>query len=314
MGKVLGYLGSGLSADVYKVEKDGKILAKKIFNPSSLARVAYAIIYQSKHAYLKEEAIHAAYWRRRIASRLSRVVCQRAYIVDAIEECEGAIYSPFIEGHVPSLEEALKLRSFLHPLELSFHVAGMPVWSFGETVNWRWRENIIVDKGGKLAILDYEAGLPSPHPSLLVHFDDIDLKKLKQYKLDYLYQIIDILGVEESSNLTEAIENYEFHSKKWKETEKAPILTLMRNSMSYFRDSWVGRKLSDYRWNRQGEKLVDSFLIYGDSGIDLFDLTGRGVTLSKRDKKLVMDIMQEELHLTIQEMRELRWETKNRFT
>ena len=71
MERTIKYLGSGLSADVYLVEKNQELLAKKIFNPSSLAKIAYTLLYQSRHPYTKEKAIHTAFWRRRIASRIS---------------------------------------------------------------------------------------------------------------------------------------------------------------------------------------------------------------------------------------------------
>jgi hypothetical protein len=293
--KKLKHLGSGLAADVFLVNNGGVKYAKKVFNPSPMARFFYALLYQSKHPYLKSEAMHAAFWRRRIASRLSVLAGKKAYIVDAFAECDGGFYSPFIKGRVPTYEEALRMRAFLHPLEQEFHLAGMPVWSFGETLNWRWRENVLIDDKGNLAIPDYEAGLPSPHPLFLIHFDDINMPRLKRYLAEHKTAVSDLLGKTRSRELDEALENYHFHEMIWKFYENPFILRAARGFTDMIRRTAFWGLWKRHRWDDLCELCRRGTIVPTDRGIILIDDDGRRLALTKSQKLGVMEVLDRSL-------------------
>lgn len=210
-------------SQVYKVEKDGQVLAKKVFvSPLSpligfLYRMANG---KSPYPYTTEAGIAAAYEKRRMAHRLSRFFSEDVYVVDAIARCEHepGFYSPFVKGKFPRTKaENLCAQRCLAQLESFFKEIGMPTWSFGRYhSDWTWRlrqKNIIISRG-KIRIVDYEEVVPLlSYKGITFVFNGVDLDLVNKFVEDKTETLRDKLGSEESNNLAESMERYEHYVK-----------------------------------------------------------------------------------------------------
>lgn len=166
------------------------------------------------------------------------------------------------------------MRGQLQTLEFGFLRVGMPVWSFGETVNWRWRDNIIIDKDGKLAIPDYEAGLPSPHPLYFAHFDDVDLRKLKAHLKNNQSVVQSVVGKKRAAEMYQAVKEYEVHVRRWRRTESPLMLRKFRSILAFIRGTRIWKKWHEDRLKRMCNLCrVFGVAAYDEQGVALIDPT-----------------------------------------
>lgn len=204
-------IASSFCSRVYRVERDGEVLAKKVFNSGWPIRVVYRLF---DGGYLTQDGVKAAYEKRRIAHRLSRFHNPENFVVDAIGMCEDELgfYCPFVDGKPPGTKgELLYVREFLEGLEAFFGGIGMPTWSFGRYYSdptWRLRrKNVLISPEG-IRIVDYEEVVLVVRGGLRLGFDGLDLDLVGRFIREQRGGLEERLGFEEHRNLKEALERY----------------------------------------------------------------------------------------------------------
>jgi len=183
-------IGKGFAATVYKIERNGSVFTLKEFAPSWPAKLSHRLLRRTKHPYCTGKGIRAAYHRRRIASRLSRIWDQHNYIVDAIAmHDERSFLCQYAEGRPVSHQELDEAASFVKQLKQNLREAGLPTMSleglpsrylpakFNKLVDVR---NLIVGKDGYFKLVDFESGIPRVKQGRFI-LDDTDFDKLDSY-------------------------------------------------------------------------------------------------------------------------------------
>lgn len=212
-------IGLSFCSQVYRVERDGQVLAQKVFTTpfSPLMGLLYKLANGSGsiYPYAIEVGVEAAYYKRRIAHRLSRFLNRQTYVVDAIAQCEWGFYSPFAEGKPPrTRKEHLYVQKRLALLEAFFQQIGMPTWSFGHYyTDWTWplrRNNIILGQG-EIRIVDYEELVPIlSRKGLTFLFDGVNLERVSRFVQEQAQELCNRISPHELKNLQEALEGYAF--------------------------------------------------------------------------------------------------------
>ena len=184
-------LGKGFVATVYKFQKNGTTLVLKEFRPSWVAKLSHLLLRWKRHPYSTEEGVRAAFHRRRIASRLSKIWDQNNYIVDAIAMHDGRSFlCPYTEGRPVSHEELDRALAFIDQLKRHLREAGLPTISL-EGVPLKYlpgkshnrvvdTRNLLVKEDGSFKLIDFESGIPRIKGGRAV-LDDTDLDKLEKY-------------------------------------------------------------------------------------------------------------------------------------
>lgn len=183
-------IGKGFVASVYKVESNGSTFALKEFSPSWVAKLAYWLAYRSRHVYSTERGVKEAFYRRRIASRLSKLWDEHNYIVDAVAmHNDNGFLCQYTRGVPVSRGELDRALAFADRLKENLRGVGLPTASleglsskrsivkFDKIMELR---NVIVDEEGFFKVIDFESGIPRIKGVGFV-LDDTDLEKLENY-------------------------------------------------------------------------------------------------------------------------------------
>lgn len=205
-------LGRGVSSKVYMTEEDGRPVAIKIFDPRSLAKVLYYLCFQSPYPYNNnKDALISAYHRRRIAHKITKTVLGDNNIVDAykINLNNRALYCEYVDGKPPPIDEKY-IDAFFGECERLLEECGLPTWQVGR-FNPSRKNNVIVDNNSNYRIIDFESGVPFPPWK----FDEVDFIKLKSY----VGKLKDKMSENEYKELLFDINQCEFYTKKWKDSE-----------------------------------------------------------------------------------------------
>ncbi|MDY6835875.1 MAG: hypothetical protein SVY53_13860 [Chloroflexota bacterium] len=183
-------LGKGFAGTVYMIEKEGAPLVLKEFAPSWLAKLAHQILCLKKHPYCTDEGVRAAFHRRRIACRLSKMWDQDNYIEDAIAmHGNRSFLCRYVEGHSVTHNELDLALSFARELKNNLYEAGLPTISLeglplkyipGGSNRWVDIRNLLITEKGNLILIDFESGIPRFKRGKFV-LDDTDLDRLESY-------------------------------------------------------------------------------------------------------------------------------------
>lgn len=252
-------LGSGLGARVYLEDWHGTNVAKKVFDPNAVARLAYRFLRFREHPYAAEyngAVIGAAFELRRVAHRISRAFGGNVEVVDAIDFCDGELgfYSPFINGQNYSSSD-FRVKEKLDLLEHHFQRIGLPVWSFGGwKKEYKRRGNVLVGNDNVIQVVDYEAGVPFFSREGIIGFDDVDVLRFGRF-LDLAGSALRFrLGEYEYELLLGSWQRYLAYSAFWRDQkENSPIHRAQR-----LKDAVSWRSLNErITILRQEDKITD---------------------------------------------------------
>jgi len=189
----------------YKFEGNSESFVRREFSPNLFARLENRFFYESPHP-LSTEAGHAfAYWKRRLAHRLSMLIDDNVNIVDALEISQNGFISPFIVGDKPAKREMQQVRAQARDLEDVFVEIGMPSLSYNP-------RNFIV-QNGQVYVINYEQSFPLPDTRGIIDCDIIYSDDIYRFISDNRQQFVNRLGTTELQNLDESFEAAEHYHR-----------------------------------------------------------------------------------------------------
>lgn len=195
-------ISRGRTSLVYRIGEAGEYVFKE-FSPNLFARSWHNFFYWSEHHLASEAGIAHAYWKRRLANRLSRGAGDDVVIVDAVARTQFGIITPFIQGEHPSRRQLAQVHARTKPLEQLFDDIGMPNQSFRMDYLMPRRKNVIM-RGGRICVIDYEQSVPLPDSRGAIGYDLIYFDDLHRFVKDKRISIKDKLGTAEMKSLDEA--------------------------------------------------------------------------------------------------------------
>ncbi len=225
--EITNHLANGHVSSVFLAKKERENYVLKILYPHFKPwNFMYWVAFQDKHGYLDENATTAAFWRRKLANRISKGFDSSIEILDSIEQSKDfknkGFYAPFIkypEAKTPGqkayvLNRATKLKDF-------FNEIGMPSWSFNPDYPFfkKRRNNLRLNKD-KLIILDYESGVLTPGKDKEMDLDPVDFKSVREYIDNDKNNLINCLGLKEYGVLLESFDKCEHYTNLWHSSEK----------------------------------------------------------------------------------------------
>lgn len=199
-------LKRGRCGIIYKIESPSGALIRKKFSPNIPVKLWNWLFYTSPHPASVEWGCHHAYWKRRLASRLSRYAAEGLHICDALRMAENndGFIARFIEGRTPGRKEKKIVYQAVKKLEDFFDRIGMPTWSFSQK-NPFSDANFILH-GKEIHIVDYEQSVPVPDVRGAITYDIIYFKELHRFVESRRQELLNKLGAEEMKFLEEAFE------------------------------------------------------------------------------------------------------------
>ena len=235
-------IGRGRTGRVKRVSED---LVRKEFSQTYFARSWNWFFFKSLHPLSTELGVMHAYWKRRFAHRLNKVIDNDVSIVDAVAYAGNGIILPFVDGSIPARGEMGIIYHKARHLEQTFDAIGMPTLSFSPRhVNTR-RKNFMKGKDGLIHIVDYEQSVPMPDTRGQMGYDAIYFEDVSRFLRDKRIEIADKLGTEEAKYLDEAFELSKLYQEQL--DLRPRIVTKIQEKFS--------KPLSIYELDRAVEKL-----------------------------------------------------------
>ncbi len=199
------FLKRGRCGKIYKLTEPNETLIRKEFSPALSANILNWFFYRSPHPASVPSGWHYAYWKRRLAARLSRLVGEPIHICDSLREDPdraNAFLMKFVEGQPPKKSELTAIHQKADKLERFFHEIGMPTWSFSRR-NPFSADNFILS-GGEIHIVDYEQSVPMPDLDRRIRYDEIDFKVLGGFLENNKKTILETLGPADAQEVENA--------------------------------------------------------------------------------------------------------------
>ena len=167
--------------------------ATKTYRPPPVVRLLYWLAFQARFPYESNpEALHAAVYRRKIASLLTVHMFGKDLVAHVTSEGCNHGKCSFVTEFVPGekVENDGPVREFLGQVSKTFAEAGLSVWQVNPR-NPHAHTNLIRNPSGDLVIIDLESAVVTLMPSRgqwrsslrqgnLPIFDDIDFGRLRQ--------------------------------------------------------------------------------------------------------------------------------------
>ena len=197
-------LARGRCGKIYKTESSTGVFVRKEFSPTLAVRLWNWSCYRSPHPASTEWAPRYAFWKRRLASRLSLVVGQNPHICDALRFEPKGFITEFIEGRTPVWNERKYIHEVSKKLERFFEEIGMPTWSFSRRNPFAIANFIIRDE--RIFVVDYEQSIPAPDSKGMIGYDEIYFEELERFIIGHRQKLLDKLGTAEMQSLDEAFE------------------------------------------------------------------------------------------------------------
>ena len=158
-----------------------------------MVRLLYWLAFQARFPYESNpEALHAAVYRRKIASLLTVHMFGKELVAHVTSEGCNHGKCSFVTEFVPGekVENDGPVREFLGQVSKTFAEAGLSVWQVNPR-NPHAHTNLIRNPSGDLVIIDLESAVVTLMPSRgqwrsslrqgnLPIFDDIDFGRLRQ--------------------------------------------------------------------------------------------------------------------------------------
>lgn len=228
--EIINHIADGHAASVFLAQKDNKNYALKIMSPSLIpGKLMYSLFFQDKHGYFDKNAVTAAFWRRKLANRITKNFDSDIEILDMTEQSKeyNGFYMLFIdhpsaktsEEKTYVLEKATKLKNFFNEL-------GMPSWSFNPDYPFykQRSDNLRLDKSNKkIIIIDYESAVLTPRKEGGLDLDPVDFDGVNKHIQDTKQSLLDCLGSEEFNIMKESFEKCKYYTELWHSGEKRTI-------------------------------------------------------------------------------------------
>lgn len=225
--EIIRHIADGHVSSVFHAKKDNQDYVLKILSPHFAPwNFMYRVAFQDKHGYFDDNATNAAYWRRKVANRISRSFDSNIEVLDVEEQSKDfgnrGFYMAFVmhekaktsEEEKYVLEKATKLKDF-------FNEIGMPSWSFNPDYPfYKQRKDNLRLNGEKLIIIDYEAGVLTKGKDGEMDLDPVDFESVKKHLKDNKQNLIDKLGEEEHKILEDSFEKCRHYTSLWHNNEK----------------------------------------------------------------------------------------------
>lgn len=248
-------LGAGRSGQVFLVNTPAGSIARKIFFEDKIANLIHYFFFGVPNPYVwNKNALSCAYYRRKILKKLVKVWFDsqlrvadafemgwneefQAYQLDTefIQGRHVELHQPFNQNQGEELRELVKV--IMIPLQKRLIESGFDglVWQAGKGSPTALNNFLLESRtAGKyvFVFIDCESGVPALFPinfltlfsfylpKAFKHgnplFDDVDIRKLKQYISQEKVNLEDKLGIEEYLEILEQVEHLEYHQKQWK--------------------------------------------------------------------------------------------------
>ena len=207
-----------------------------------LVRWLYRFCFQADFPYTgNEAALETAVHRRAVVGLLTRFWFGENLVAPIIElrtldDGRFALVTQLVRGDVPrNIEGAKRLLS---DLTRRFLEAGLPVWQVAD-YNPRAIGNLMELPDGSFAMIDLESNLVSPFlpPGAIVRsirnaqypsFDDVDIRRLREYLDANRAEIESALGPEDAAELHAATERLAEAQARWFASEPRIISRTLR--------------------------------------------------------------------------------------
>ena len=206
--------------------------ATKTYNPPGIVRLLYWISFQAKFPYESSEtSLHAAEYRRKIASFLTRNRFGKDLVapVTAVNCMHGScsFVTEFVAGE--KVENDDEARLFLGEVAQTFADSGLGVWQINPR-NPHAHTNLIRTADGDMIIIDLESAVVTPFPApgqwrsafrigTIPVFDDIDFERLRAWAKENESALQTSLGRDSLAEFQEAIDKGEEAIRIWKDSE-----------------------------------------------------------------------------------------------
>jgi len=203
------FVGKGRVGKVYLVNQAAEGLVIKIFSPTLSVKAINGLFYNSPHPLSTASGLNYAYWKRRLAHRLSKYCSDQINICDALQNEQNGFISKYISGRRPNKYERKTLYRPLSAFESFFDRIGMPTWSFGRANPFSGSNFILQNK--TVFIVDYEQSVPVPHSRGLMGYDDIYFDALHHFISQTKRKLSARLGLQDTRSLEEAYDRSKFY-------------------------------------------------------------------------------------------------------
>ena len=264
--------------------------ATKIYQPPGIVRLLYWVAFQARFPYeSNSDALHAAQYRREIASYLTRHRFGKDLVAHVTSEGCNHGKCSFVTEFVPGelADNGDEVRRFLAEVTELFAEAGLAVWQINPR-NPHAHTNLIRTASGDFVIIDLESAVVTPVPApgqwrsslrrgALPIFDDIDFERLRHYVSDNEDALAASLGRDGLAGFREAVESGEKALRAWQDSEPRLWGRLIRGVYRLF--NWMGPLQHIAHAISGADRAAQVFI---DRGIDRWESEGR-ITQSDAD-------------------------------
>ncbi len=206
--------------------------ATKTYNPPGVVRLLYWMAFQARFPYeSRETSLHAAEYRRKIASFLTRHRFGKDLVSPTIaincmhDSC--SFVTEYVAGE--KVENDDEARLFLGQVAQTFADAGLGVWQINPR-NPHAHTHLIRKEDGDMIIIDLESAVVTPFPApgqwrsafrigTIPVFDDIDFVRLQAWAKENESALQTGLGQDGLAEFHEAIDKGEEAIRAWKDSE-----------------------------------------------------------------------------------------------
>ena len=274
--EITKHIADGHAGSVFLAQKGEEDYVLKIMSPSLFpGKIMYKLFFQEQHGYFDKNAVNSAFWRRKLANRITKGFDSDIEILDMTEQSReyNGFYMPFInhlsaktpEEKAYVLEKATKLKNF-------FNEIGMPSWSFNPDYPfYKQRSDNLRLNNKKLIIIDYESAVLTPRKEGGLDLDPVDFDSVNRHIQDNKQSLLDCLGSEEFNVMEESFEKCKHHTELWHSEEKRNLLKIMsKKELQKTVDSLVNENIL---FKEEVEKL-------GSDGLTKYILANLGVHIA----------------------------------
>ena len=226
--EIIKHIADGHVGSVFLAQKGREKYALKIMAPSLIpGGLMYGLFFQEKHGYFDKNAVNAAYWRGKLANRITKLFDSDIEILDIIEQSKkyNGIYRRFVDHQkAETLEEKSFVLDKVDKLKDFFNEIGMPSWSFNPDYPFykQRSDNLRLNKD-KLIIIDYESAVLTPTKDNGLDLDPVDFDSVNNYIQNNERGLLDCLGNEEFKIMEESLERCKYYTELWHSAEKRTI-------------------------------------------------------------------------------------------
>jgi len=226
------HVADGHAGSVFAARKAGEDYALKIMSPKLFpGGLMYRLFFQERHGYYDDNAVEAAYWRGKVANRVTRLVDSEIEILDTHEKSKEfkGFYRRFIKHEsAKTSEEAELVLEKVTKLKDFFNEIGMPSWSFNPDYPFfKDRKDNMRLNGKKMIIIDYESAVLTPSKDGFMDLDPVDFDSVARYISEHQIGLADKLGKEEFEVLTGSLEKCKHYTELWHSSEKRTLQKIM---------------------------------------------------------------------------------------